>query len=69
MTTLQATVATYDPNTRSGTVLLDTGAKLSFDADAFAGSGLRLLRLGQRVVLRVVDGRVEALTHISFPLP
>lgn len=65
----QGTVATFEPRTRSGTVLLDDGTELSFDGTAFAVSGLRMLRFGQRVNLRVVDGRVAALTHISFPLP
>jgi cold shock CspA family protein len=68
MSTVQGTVATFAPESRSGTVLLDDGTELSFDANAFAGSGLRMLRLGQRVVLRLVDGSVEALTHISLPL-
>ncbi|ALG11210.1 hypothetical protein [Kibdelosporangium phytohabitans] len=65
---MQATVATYSPETRSGTVLLDDGSQLSFDADAFDHSGLRMLRLGQRVVMRVVDGRVTAINHIALPL-
>ena len=64
----QGTVATFSADTRSGTVLLDDGTELPFDATAFAASGLRLLRFGQRVVIRVQDGRVAALTHISFPL-
>lgn len=66
---IQGTVATFVPETRSGTVLLDDGTELSFDGAAFAASGLRLLRFGQRVIMRVVDGRVVALTHISLPLP
>lgn len=66
---MQATVATFSQDTGSGTVLLDNGKELSFDADAFSRSGLRMLRLGQRVSMLVVDGRVEAITHISFPLP
>lgn len=65
----QGTVATFAPETGSGTVLLDDGTELPFDGAAFAGSGLRMLRFGQRLNLRVVDGRVVALTHISFPLP
>jgi hypothetical protein len=69
MSRVQATVATFVPGTRSGTVLLDTGESMSFDAAAFAGSGLRLLRLGQRVVMRVEDGKVVAITHVTFPLP
>ncbi|KAA2263421.1 cold-shock protein [Solihabitans fulvus] len=66
---VQGTVATFARDTGGGTVLLDSGAELSFDGNAFARSGLRMLRLGQRVLLRVVDGRVTAITHISFPLP
>lgn len=66
---MQATVATFSSDTGSGTVLLDNGKELSFDAKAFSRSGLRMLRLGQRVSMLVVDGRVEAITHISFPLP
>lgn len=68
-TMTQGTVATFVPETGSGTVLLDDGTELAFDGAAFARSGLRMLRFGQRVIMRVVDGRVEALTHISFPMP
>ena len=65
----QGTVATFDPATNSGTVLLDDGSELAFDGKAFATSGLRMFRFGQRVIMRVVGGRVEAITHISLPLP
>jgi len=64
----QGTVASFEPETGSGTVVLDDGTELSFDGTAFATSGLRTLRFGQRVIMRVVDGRVVALTHISLPL-
>jgi cold shock CspA family protein len=46
---MQATAYTYDPATRSGSVLLDDGTPLPFDAEAFDAGGLRLLRPGQRV--------------------
>ena len=46
---MQATVATYDPETRAGSVLLDDGVEVPFPAEALAGSRLRLLRPGQRV--------------------
>lgn len=46
---VQGTIATFDPETRSGSLLLDDGTPLTFTAAAFDGSGLRLLRLGQRV--------------------
>ncbi|MET9437455.1 hypothetical protein [Streptomyces sp. NPDC006551] len=46
---MQATAYTYDPETRSGSVLLDDGTPVEFGADAFDAGGLRLLRPGQRV--------------------
>ena len=46
---MQATVSAFDPRARSGRVLLDDGRDLSFEASALQGSGLRLLRPGQRV--------------------
>jgi len=65
---MQATVATFSSETHCGTVLLDDGAGRPFDADAFAGSGLRFLRLGQRVNIRIVDGRIAAITLATYPL-
>ncbi|MBP2405385.1 hypothetical protein SNS2_4019 [Streptomyces netropsis] len=46
---MQATAYTYDPQTRAGSVLLDDGTPVPFDAAAFDAGGLRLLRPGQRV--------------------
>ncbi|MFD8151809.1 hypothetical protein ACFV28_13790 [Streptomyces sp. NPDC059720] len=46
---MQATAYTYDPETRSGQVLLDDGTPVPFDAAAFDAGGLLLLRPGQRV--------------------
>jgi cold shock CspA family protein len=48
---MQATVSSFDPATFSGAVLLDDGVELPFTAEAMAGTGLRLLRPGQRVRL------------------
>jgi hypothetical protein len=54
-------------------VLLDDGLRLPFDATAFARSGLRSLRLGQRVRLEIEgrgdDQAVTALTVVTLPLP
>jgi cold shock CspA family protein len=59
---MQATVATFDPDTHTGTVLLDDGTELPFAATAFARSGLRLLRLGQRVTIDTdATGLIAAL--------
>jgi len=55
---MQATAYTYDPATRSGSVLLDDGTPLPFDAAAFDAGGLRLLRPGQRVRIET-DGEGE----------
>jgi cold shock CspA family protein len=57
---MQGTVATFDPSTRSGTLLLDNGAELAFGADAFDRSGLRQLRLGQRVV---IESEPDGVVH------
>lgn len=67
---MHATVASFSPESRDGTVLLDDGSELPFSAAAFDVGGLRLLRPGQRVALRIDDHRVVvALTLATFPLP
>lgn len=66
---MQATVRSFDPVTRSGSVFLDDGTVLTFGAGAFAASGLRLLRRGQRVALACdPDGTVASLALATFPL-
>jgi 2-phospho-L-lactate guanylyltransferase len=60
---VQGTVATFDAESHTGTLLLDDGSELAFPAAAFDRSGLRLLRLGQRLVIRTgPSGAVEQLT-------
>ena len=67
---MQATVRSYDAAARAGSLFADDGAVLGFGPGALAGSGLRLLRPGQRVRLRQApDGTVTALTLVTFPLP
>lgn len=66
---MQGTVKDFDPAERSGSVLLDDGSELPFDAAAFDAGGLRLLRFGQRVNLAWDGGRVTALTLSTLPLP
>lgn len=46
---LQATVFRFDSQERRGSVLMDNGRELRFEAPALASSGLRFLRPGQRV--------------------
>lgn len=67
---MQATAYTYDPATRSGSVLLDDGTPVSFEAPAFDAGGLRLLRSGQRVRIEVEgsagDLRITLVTLQTF---
>jgi hypothetical protein len=66
---MQATVRGFDPATRSGSVFLDDGTVAVFGPHAFARSGLRLLRPGQRVAIaRGPDGAIVSLTLATFPL-
>lgn len=60
---MQATVASYDEQSRTGSVFLDDGTRVSFSADALDGTGLRLLRPGQRVKL---DGTPDAISRIQI---
>jgi len=65
---MQGTVATFDPTLRNGSLLLDDGTRLDFPAEAFAASGLRLLRVGQRVrVERSFTGDVTLVTLVTLP--
>ncbi len=65
---MQGTVATFDEQTGAGSVLLDDGTELVFPGEAFARSGLRLLRLGQRVRLdRDETGVISKVTLPTLP--
>jgi hypothetical protein len=68
---VQATVRTYNPVTRSGTVLLDTGVEVPYDAEAFEAGAVRLLRVGQRVRIEMTTDdfgpRVTYLTIATLP--
>jgi hypothetical protein len=63
---VQATVSEYDPQTRSGAVLLDDGVRLPFGAEALAGTRLRLLRRGQRVNVMGDDDLVTSLQILTL---
>jgi 2-phospho-L-lactate guanylyltransferase len=64
---LQGTVATFDEQRHDGSLLLDDGTPVAFDASAFAASGLRLLRVGQRVrVERSASGEVTLVTLLTL---
>ena len=59
---MQATVESFDAENESGTVILDDGLRLRFDAGVFARAGARMLRPGQRVFVEVDDEPIPGLT-------
>jgi 2-phospho-L-lactate guanylyltransferase len=62
---MQGTVSEFDPDRRSGVVLLDDGSQVRFTAAAFDAGGLRLLRLGQR--LRLERDAEGIVTRVTIP--
>lgn len=52
----QGTIRSYDPETRSGALLDDELVELRFGGRAMQASGLRELRIGQRVRFTVTGG-------------
>jgi cold shock CspA family protein len=64
---MQATVSSFDPTTSAGAVLLDDGVEIPFAASALEGSGLRLLRPGQRVRLETAgDGAALQVLRLQI---
>ena len=51
----QGTIKDFDEQTRSGTLLQDDRSEVHFDAESLEGSGIRTLRLGQRVIYDLAD--------------
>ena len=66
----QGTIKDYDISNRSGSLLLDDRTEVVIDPTSMEGSGLRYLRIGQRVVFDLAEeaGRKVArnLKIISF---
>ena len=64
---MQGTVATYDPAGRHATLLLDDGRRVDVPPEAVDASGLRLLRLGQRLRVESDDtGQVVMVTLVTM---
>lgn len=51
----QGTIKTYDIPTRTGSLLTDERDEISIDRGSMEGSGIRYLRVGQRVKFEIAD--------------
>ena len=60
----QGTIKDFDDGERSGSLLMDDRTEVHIDPTSVEGSGLRLLRIGQRVRFDLVEegGRKIART-------
>jgi len=62
----QGTVKSFDATTRSGTLVDDTLAEFAYDEAAFIFSGLRELRIGQRVRFERDGAAISQLNIVSL---
>ncbi|MGH3440638.1 MAG: cold-shock protein [Nitriliruptorales bacterium] len=63
----QGTVKSFDPRTNHVVILDDQLREYQVDPEAFAASGLRELRLGQRVRFEIEDeGDDERVTNLNI---
>lgn len=62
---MQASVHTFEPDTTRGSVILDTGRVVPFSEEVFAASGLRHLRVGQRLSIEVAGDPEAADAHLT----
>ena len=51
----QGTIKDYADETRAGSLLQDDRTEILIDRDSIEGSGIRTLRIGQRVAFDVAD--------------
>lgn len=63
---MQASVHRYDDNSGSGSVLLDDGREIPFDVSVFDASGLRHVRVGQRVSIEMSGAALTRLWIVGI---
>ena len=51
----QGTIRNFDPNARTGDLLMDDRTQVLIDATSLEGSGVRYLRIGQRVKFAIAE--------------
>ena len=63
----QGTIKTFDPDTSAGSLLDDGLKERPFDREAFVASGLRELRIGQRVRFELEgDTEQPRVSHLNI---
>lgn len=62
----QGTVKSFDASSKTGTLVDDTLKEFSYDATAFVSSGLRELRIGQRVRFERDGDVISQLNIVSL---
>lgn len=62
----QGTVKSFDASSKSGTLVDDTLKEFSYDQAAFISSGLRELRIGQRVRFERDGDVISQLNIVSL---
>lgn len=63
---MQANVHAFDEQTGAGSVLLDDGVERWFSGEVFFASGLRHLRVGQRVSIQLTGDVVTRLWIVGI---
>jgi cold shock CspA family protein len=60
----QGTIKDFDPEERTGSLLMEDRTEVAIDATSVEGSGIRTLRIGQRVKFDLIEegGRKLART-------
>jgi cold shock CspA family protein len=51
----QGTIKDFDDGSRSGTLVQDDRSEVRIDPESLEGSGIRTLRVGQRVIYDLAD--------------
>lgn len=62
----QGTVKSFDESSKTGTLVDDTLKEYAYDADTFVSSGLRELRIGQRVRFERDGDVISQLNIVSL---
>jgi len=66
----QGTVRDFDPETRTGTLLMDDRSEVAIEASSIpAGSEIRYLRIGQRVGFELDDATAATATSSASSAP